>query len=217
MSTYRVIIAGSTHPDGAEPGTWCADNGRRIWDDYGDAYRFACRMTELYPTIDYRVICTTGLSDQQLGAIVESYATSPTRGAPAPIDNDDDQEDDDVEDDDEPIECDDCGHYDVDDCYHEFYYCADCGWGCEAPDCRDCLTYSDRYGDDLCDSCYDDHHRSSEGSPGPPLRRCSTCNSGDVHHDEVNDKFVCDHTARQLLDSRYPVRLAHELPTLEAA
>lgn len=112
--------------------------------------------------------------------------------------------------------CDHCGeHHDPDD--HEFFYCGDCDWGCEVPDCQDCLSYSDQWGGMVCDSCYERLEHSYGSGPGESVRTCACCAGLNVHHDEVTERFLCDCEAARRIAAKYPVRLAYELPTLEVA
>lgn len=216
-STYHVIITGSPH---GRPGTWCADNGRSEFPTREDADAFRDHMASIYPAVDYRTVRIDAHSPsfrlELLDHVSDYYSRNPTIGDPVmPVMSDDDDDEDDDED--EFVECPDCGHYDVDDCYHEFYYCGDCGWGCEAPDCDECLSWSERFGDLLCGSCYHEYERSETGSPGRRVRTCSTCSTGDRHHDEIIDEFLCDHRARRSIAEGHVVRLAYPLPTLEVA
>lgn len=115
--------------------------------------------------------------------------------------------------DDEP--CDECGHTGCDE-YHEYFSCEECGWGCGELDCEDCTPYYAFYGMRLCADCeYEEERRRAggTGSAGARVRLCTCCESDRrrVHHDDVDETYLCDRAARERIDAGYPVTTAHPL------
>ena len=201
--TYRVIIAGGG--DGEAPnGSYVTVNGRRDPSGYDfatldEAKAVRDRFTDMFPDVTYVLVGRPeGLTWDDIAL---AYGATAVHTEPEPDDDDDD------------VEL--CEHCDepADECYgHTFYECAECGWGCEVPDCDECLYYSDDYDDLLCESCYDETQRRESG-PGVSVRTMSCCGSSNVHHDDIVERFVCDCEARRILAEKRPVTLAYPLPT----
>lgn len=224
MSEYRVIIAGGSSQEDCPPGTYCHApllREQTIADGrYADCVLDHSTVTgavAAYALRDHldryvgrgRVTYTVvGRPDGVTWAdIARSYAgTAPF----SPSVDDDDEEDGD-----EPWceHCHESGHESEE---HEFFYCDDCGWGCEVPDCEDCLMWSEEAYANVCEDCYARHEHDHGSEPGLSVRNHSCCGTDDVHHDEVTERFVCDCEARRLIADKRPVLLAYELPTLEA-
>lgn len=228
--TYRVIITDSIYNNvgnyvshGSRPATFgnhpdlALTSDGLSHDTYDSARVVYDHMRRIIPASEatYDIVHDNGIfTFDEIAAICRRRAES---RRPAPATSHDDEDD---EDEDEEIPtCDECGEEDE---YgdHELYSCEDCGWSCGACECTDCLHYSDEFGGDLCDSCYEswEHDRRAH-TPGLSRRRCSAdaCGSYDVHHDDDREQFVCDHVARQLVNEGRFVTLAYPLPTLEVA
>lgn len=225
---YRVIIAASSGRHGDLPaGTYVTHNnstgpaygqgwlGRIDRDRYSfhlraDAEVLRNRISRLFPTATYEVVGQWNAADwDRIAARYQPVTVAP--------------DDDDEDDDEELVHCATCGdegHDEDDDDHHPYYSCEDCGWNCDVRECDMCLNYSEGFGGSLCADCYSEHEYDDEGgcegSPGLALRRCTSCDSYDVHHDDVAERFVCDCEARRLVADRRPVTLARPLPTLEA-
>lgn len=92
-------------------------------------------------------------------------------------------------------------------CYpgdHDYEMC----YGCDEWQHCDDIRYS--YYDDnyYCRSCY---RERGTGNSGERVTTCHECHSGNVHLDELREKFVCDCKAQTLLKAKHPVKLAREL------
>lgn len=240
MPLYRVIIARNDNPGTASPGTYCWAPLLRESHVYGGRYADdVLGSNDLATASAARALADFLASNVGHGRVTYVPVTRPQglswealahafSGNDTSTTEDHDMSD---HDDDDTVECDVCGDdHDTDDheCWecgehghgddHENYYCEDCGWTCGVHECEGCLSYSDRFGGSLCDSCYEEHEHNSEGSPGLTTRACGTCNSLDVHHDDDRERFVCDHEARRIIAEGGNVTLLYTLPAaLEVA
>lgn len=186
----------------------------QTWDRRSEAQAEARSFARRWPQCSYVVVGSPNA--YRWVELLQRH--SPTSPAPGTFYEDDVSEGDEEGDDEEDQEwcdfCNEAGHDQYDRDYHDFFYCHACGWGCEQPDCQECVHYSESYDGLLCDHCYDEYDVRRNGRPGIGIVTRSCCNTHNLHHDDVTETFVCDCEARRLLADGRPVTLAYPLPDL---